>query len=335
VDLWRADAKWVYYYDFKQLYATNPMFETIRQQRLDNRVAFAMSQPRSQDEAGMMNILHGAYQQFWLHKAFPYHAILSLDISQMPRALQDYDRFMRGTNAALPISSPTAWPRLWEMTSTRWLFGLASAPDYLNQLDGGKGRFKLQTAFAYQPKPGVSQPRSVEDLDYVPQPGAPMGLIEFTGALPRAKLYSRWQVETNDDAALKVIASPGFNPQETVIVNDPIPASTPMAAPDAGTATIVTNVYKPTRLVVDATVKTPAVLLVTDKAHEYWSVKVDGAPAKMLRCNYMMRGVRLEPGAHKVEFVLQPPIRSQWLNLAGIAATLAMVGYLMWSKPRA
>ena len=28
-------------------------------------------------------------------------------------------------------------------------------------------------------------------------------LIEFTGALPRAKLYSHWQVSTNDTATLK------------------------------------------------------------------------------------------------------------------------------------
>ena len=57
-------------------------------------------------------------------------------------------------------------------------------------------------------------------------------LIEFTGALPRAKLFSNWQVSTNDTTTLQQLASTNFNPAQTMLVASEIPA-----APDRSTAT--------------------------------------------------------------------------------------------------
>jgi hypothetical protein len=50
------------------------------------------------------------------------------------------------------------------------------------------------------------------------------------------------------------------------------------------------------------------VLLLNDRFDPAWRVAVDGQPASLLRCNYIMRGVQLAPGAHTVEFTFQIPI---------------------------
>ena len=39
-----------------------------------------------------------------------------------------------------------------------------------------------------------------------------------------------------------------------------------------------------------------------------WQVFVDGKKSEVLRCNYVMRGVYLEPGHHNVEFRFRPHI---------------------------
>ena len=52
---------------------------------------------------------------------------------------------------------------------------------------------------------------------------------EFTGALPRAKLYTNWQVVTNDQAALARLVDPAFDPSTTVLLATPPPASPPTA----------------------------------------------------------------------------------------------------------
>ena len=48
-----------------------------------------------------------------------------------------------------------------------------------------------------------------------------------------------------------------------------------------------------------------SVLLLNDRFDPAWRVTVDGRPAPLLRCNYLMRGVQLAPGDHTVEFTFQ------------------------------
>jgi len=60
------------------------------------------------------------------------------------------------------------------------------------------------------PKPGITQPTGLEELTAMPSDDGDLALIEFTGALPRAKLYSNWQVDTNDQAVFENSHRPEF-----------------------------------------------------------------------------------------------------------------------------
>ena len=62
-------------------------------------------------------------------------------------------------------------------------------------------RFRVAERFNIVPKPGVMQVTKLEELTAEPSTNGNYALIEFTGALPRAKLYAHWQVNTNDAAA--------------------------------------------------------------------------------------------------------------------------------------
>ena len=67
-------------------------------------------------------------------------------------------------------------------------------------------------------------------------------------------------------------------------------------------------------------------LLLNDRFDPTWRVLVDGKPETLLRCNYLMRGVHLEPGAHTVEFRFQPPVRPLYVSLAAILVGLLLLG---------
>ena len=75
-------------------------------------------------------------------------------------------------------------------------------------------------------------------------------------------------------------------------------------------------------------------LLLNDKHHRAWKVTVDDVPAKLLRANYLMRGVHLPKGKHTVEFRFEPDQGSIKVSLAGFGlGALALLLLLLLPKP--
>ena len=75
-----------------------------------------------------------------------------------------------------------------------------------------------------------------------------------------------------------------------------------------------------------------SVLLLNDKHDPNWQVLVDGHPAPLLRCNFIMRGVALTPGSHTVEFHFRPPHQSLYISLVGLALGVGLCGFLALSS---
>jgi hypothetical protein len=69
-----------------------------------------------------------------------------------------------------------------------------------------------------------------------------------------------------------------------------------------------------------------------DRYDPDWTVTVDGKPAELLRCNYLMRGVRLEPGEHLIKFALRPSQTGLYLSLTALAAAVVLLGVLMFIR---
>ena len=108
-------------------------------------------------------------------------------------------------------------------------------------------------------------PASSADFTTVIIPDGQLGIVEFIGALPRASLIPTWQIDTNDAETLQILGSPNFDPHQTVLVADSIPASPP-PGPSAGTGTVSITDYAPKRVVLAADINSPTVPLMTDHA---------------------------------------------------------------------
>jgi hypothetical protein len=139
----------------------------------------------------------------------------------------------------------------------------------------------------------------------------------------------RWDVVTNDGACLVRLVSDAFVPRQLLLVSVAVSAPAgPVDADDGGS--VVIEQYEPKRVALKAVVDAPSILLLNDRYHPDWSVYVNGEKRDLLRCNYIMRGVWLEPGEQVVEFRFQPGFGAIYISLAAILFGLILLARVTW-----
>ena len=337
-DLARADLPYIIHWDYIQKYevgSLNRILEFLRNQPYEHRVAGLPFEPRQQLR-GYDNTFGGSgiYRIEWMQHHFPYYNIQCLDLIQMARMPEDLKNYLealspRGTAESVPLLA-----RHWQLTNTRYLLGAAGFLDVINQqLDPVQHRFRIAQRFDVVPKPGITQPTSLEELTVTPAADGDLALFEFTGALPRVKLYSNWQVNTNDQSVLGTLADLNFDPFKTVLISTP-QSDLPAVATNENSGSVEFKSYAPKDIVFAAQAATPSVLLLNDRYDPNWRVTVDGQPAKLLRCNFLMRGVYLPAGPHTVEFQFSLPGKPLDITLTAIVVGILASGALVFSGRR-
>ncbi|MGA2787523.1 MAG: hypothetical protein ABSF60_08345 [Verrucomicrobiota bacterium] len=330
-DLGRANLPYIIHWDYKQKYeigSLNPIVDFLRHKPYESRV-IGLPYPAPPNLPPLDSWFVDLYNIEWAQHHFPYYNIQSLDKIQMPRMPADLEAYEM---ALRPRSEDMAYlvARRWELTNTRYLLGYADYLDSFNErLDPGQHRFRIVQRFDLMPKPGVYQPTELDQLTAFVSPNGGCALFEFTGALPRVKLYYNWQVNTNDDATLKMLVSTNFDPWQTVLVSEPLPTAPAADATSQKAGSVEFKSYAPKDIVFRAQADVPAVLLLNDRFDPHWHVRVDGKPAELLRCNYIMRGVYLTPGQHTVEFQFTLPHKPLYVSLVAIGIGLLLCGALL------
>lgn len=332
-DLVRADLPYVVHWDYKQKYEVgtlNPIIEFLRNQPYEHRVAgLPFRAPQG------LELFDELYRIEWMQHQFPYYNIQCLDLIQMARMPEDMKMYLENFIPRSDSDGPL-FARHWQLTNTRYLLGPAGFLDVMNQqLDPVQRRFRIVQRFNVLPKPGILQPTRLEELTAFPDNNGAYALFEFTGALPRAKLYSNWQVNTNDDNVLKTLADFNFDPTKTVLVDSP-EAGLPTAANGDNSGSVEISSYGPEKVVLSTTATSPSILLLNDRYDPHWRVTVDGHRAPLLRCNFIMRGVSLAPGAHTVKFVFTLPNKLMYMTFSALGLGLFLCIFLLiqWWKSR-
>ena len=221
-------------------------------------------------------------------------------------------------------SGPAA--RLWRLTNTRYIFGDMHLTDLLNQFTLPTNSFRTVLRMDMLQKPGVTQWEDFGDTTVKTNNQGAMALIEYTRALPRAKLFANWQV-MDDAAALQKLDSPQFDPEKTVLVAKDTPLTQAPGQPDADPGTVEITHYESKDLILQAEAKTPAVLLLNDHTGDFWNVWIDQKPGTVLRCNDIMQGVFVPAGRHTIEFRFQPPQKVLYTSLTAFALGILLGGY--------
>ena len=152
---------------------------------------------------------------------------------------------------------------------------------------------------------------------------------------PRAAVAERQRVVDGGEAALNAIAAPGFAIDDAVVDRGANRAACRSAAPGRRPGPRTSTASEPDRMDVSATAPRGGMLVVSDAWDPGWKATVDGRDAKVERVDYVMRGVKLEPGRHHVVLSYEPwSWRVGWIvSLVALLALAAMV-LVAWKRER-
>jgi hypothetical protein len=145
-------------------------------------------------------------------------------------------------------------------------------------------------------------------------------------ALPRTFVAAAQRTVDGAGAALDAVTDASLNRRQVVVTERRLPGVPgTQAGAAAGTAKITS--YEPDRVSIDARLTRPGVVVLGDNWFPGWKAEVDGRPARVERVDYVLRGVVVGTGPHRVEFRYEPASwRMGWiislLSLAAIAAGL-------------
>jgi len=133
---------------------------------------------------------------------------------------------------------------------------------------------------------------------------------------PRAFIVYTAERVADDAAAARAVASPSWDPSHSAVVEEDVGLPPPSAPIGATTPTQFIREGS-LALALEVELARPGIVVVGEPWYPGWRVTVDGKAAPNLRVDYALRGVRVDRGAHVIEWHLVcPPLR------AGGAVTL-------------
>ncbi len=153
-------------------------------------------------------------------------------------------------------------------------------------------------------------------------------LYEVNDAVPRAYVAARAIFDLDPMSTLERMSSDSFDPLRDTILDAPIH----LAPQSVIQSTVAIKLYRNNQVVLDVRLNAPGILVLTDAYHPGWKVRVDGKEDRILRANYLFRGVELRAGTHIVEFSYEPQSFRIGLMIslatAGLLLAVPLVGWL-------
>ncbi len=138
-------------------------------------------------------------------------------------------------------------------------------------------------------------------------------IYEFPDVLPRASVFYSAEMIDNNDTVLARLKDRSFNIFEKAIIDcsqckesEISLVRTISQAPPQKVEPARILSYQSQEVVVSADMKEPGILMLNDSNYPGWQVDVDGREAKILKADYLFRGVALEKGPHIIKFKYRP-----------------------------
>lgn len=166
---------------------------------------------------------------------------------------------------------------------------------------------------------------------YAPVFQSPDGqvVLENRAVLPKAWLVPSVLYLPQPQQVLGVLQNPQFVPRRFALVEEPPPLQ--MVSPESGAVppagTVLLERYEGDRIDIAVSNPANALLVLGEKYNRGWKATVDDEPVTIQRVNYILRGVYLAPGTHRVAFRFDPlPFKiGKYLTLGSFALFAGML----------
>ena len=128
------------------------------------------------------------------------------------------------------------------------------------------------------------------------------------GALGNAWFVRAYKIVENPDAEINALTN--FNPKDTVIIDKRWEKLLSSYSPGRDSLDFIKlDVYKPNHLTYSYQSKNTGLAVFSEIYYPMgWNASVDGNPVMHFRVNYVLRGMVLPAGNHKVEFIFHPDV---------------------------
>ncbi len=162
--------------------------------------------------------------------------------------------------------------------------------------------------------------RKVYDADNV-------AIYENPRALPRCWLAPQAKAVSEEEAlrAIRGESEEAFNPRELALIepDDKVKVELPQENNlDNALANII--IYQPNRLAIETNTNNRAVLVVSEVNYPGWEATIDGQPTTIFKTDYLLRGVIVPAGKHRVEMRYTAPAAKIGAMIS--ALTLLLLG---------
>lgn len=157
-------------------------------------------------------------------------------------------------------------------------------------------------------------------------------LIEIENIPPRFYFTKHIESVKDRDEIFTRIVKPTFDPRDSTYFED---AVKPEGFDTDGQKVIDVSVPSANQVIVKTDAKTPGVLIANNFHHRWWSVEVNGEPAKLYRVNYLFQGVRVPAGVSTVRFYCKALSLEigKYLSLIGVATIILLSVYAFKKRP--
>jgi hypothetical protein len=163
---------------------------------------------------------------------------------------------------------------------------------------------------------------------------ADVAILERPAPLARAFTVDHWVVVGSQEEALAALRE-GFDFRSGVLLEGAEASLAASGAPGAPARPARILEYTPNRVVVEAAVDAPAVLVLADAFYPGWVASVDGRPQPVHPADALFRAVPL-PGAgtHRVEFTFAPRSVDVGAAISLVSLVLLVVAWRWGARPR-
>ncbi|HEV3271150.1 MAG TPA: hypothetical protein VGZ93_03120 [Candidatus Methylacidiphilales bacterium] len=262
------------------LTATNPLLEALRSE--GDRVRVAVP---TDDQL---------LQQNFLQHQFAAMDISSIDISAASRIPDDLNTFFQtlGDNQA----------RLWFLAGVKNVAVPEQALALIRQEPALAPNIDHADGYTLEPTGSSDLPSHA--------------LIGMKDYLAKATFVPGLEFFNTDEALLKRLKDPAWNPRDRVLLEHPVTISVPPSLGPPGTSDHVDlETYTPTEIDIEAQTAHSGFILINDQYDADWRTQVNGHDVPLIRADYILRAVPVPAGKSTITMHYAAHYRFGPLNL--------------------
>lgn len=152
----------------------------------------------------------------------------------------------------------------------------------------------------------------------------PNDLLLYRAPVPRARIVHRATVAADEESSFAATIDRQRDLVRSTVIETAGPALALVEPPPDAAESVTFALDAPEQVVLDATLATPGLLVLTDTWYPGWVADVDGVEAPILRADYGFRAVALDAGAHRVRFRYAPRSLRIGLGITVLAAVVVV-----------